>query len=332
MSWLIFFTLGFIFFYPNQSLQVINSALPSNYDFEYSDVVNKGSFLNPILEFSNLTVQTNDVQVYSAKKSSYGFVLSPALMVGEINVNHLYVEEANILLPDNSEPTISKFKISLDTNITLTLKNTSLAFMGSKLLINGEINSLLPGLVNGQITMNHQGKVSNISIRSDGETSTFLINLNQLNWLQYFPSNYLSSSKTLNFGFNLIGSWTRTGSAMRGSINLEESSFESFILKKNHGSFAYQSTEEFAILSLNNFLHPLIDEQFPIKFNLSKKTISISDFFLSKEVLELKEPRFSNLAIKDMVVVLKDGAIKYSGKIADLDLLNVYFDELSNIQ
>ena len=332
LSWLIFFTLGLIFFYPNQSLQAINSALPSNYDFEYSEVINKGSFLNPILEFSNLTVQTNDVPVYSAKKSSYGFVLSPALMIGEITVNHLYAEEANILLSDNSEPIISKFKISLDTNINITFKNTSLTFMGSKLLMNGELNSLLPGIANGQITMSHQGKVSNISISSDGEISNFLINLNQLNWLQYFPSNNLSSFKTVNFGVNFIGSWTRKGSAMRGSINLEESSFNSFILKKNHGSFAYQSIDEFAILSLNNFLHPLIDEQFPIKFNLSTKTIAISDFFLYQEVLELKEPRFSNLAIKDMVVVLKDGAIKYSGKIADLDLLNVYFDELSNIQ
>ena len=332
LSWLIFFTLGLIFFYPNQSLQAINSALPSNYDFEYSEVINKGSILNPILEFSNLTVQTNDVQVYSAKKSIYGFILSPALMIGEITVNHLYVEEANILLPDNSDPTISKFKISLDTNITLSFKNTFLTFMGSKLLMNGELNSLLPGSANGQITMNHQGKVSNISISSDGEISNFLINLNQLNWLQYLPSNNLSSSKTVNFGVNLIGSWTGNGSAIRGSINLEESSFDSYILKKNHGSFSYQSTDEFAILALNNFLHPFIDEQFPIKFNLSKKTIAISDFFLSQEVLELKEPRFSNLAIKDMVVVLKDGAIKYSGKIADLDLLNVYFDELSNIQ
>ena len=332
LSWLIFFILGFLFFYPDKSLQAINSALPSNYEFEYSEVINKGSFLNPILEFSNLTVQTGEVQVYFAKKSSYGFVLSPALMIGDITINHLYVEEANILLPDNSEPTISKFKINLDTDITLTFKNTSITFMGSKLLMNGELNSLLPGLANGQITMNHQGKVSNISINSDGEISNFLINLNRLNWLQYFPSNNLSSSKTINFGINLIGSWTRKGSAVRGSINLEESSFDSFILKKNHGSFAYQSTDKFAILSLNNFLHPFIDEQFPIKFNLSKKTIAISDFFLSQEVLKLEEPRFSNLAIKNMVVVLKDGAIKYSGKIADLDLLNVYFDEVSNIQ
>ena len=87
LSWLIFFTLGLIFFYPNQSLQAINSAVPFDYHFEYSNVINKGSFLNPILEFSNLTIQTNELQLYSANKSSYGFVLSPALIVEEEQIS-----------------------------------------------------------------------------------------------------------------------------------------------------------------------------------------------------------------------------------------------------
>ena len=76
LSWVLFFILSFIFFSPNQTLQVFNNYLPSSYDLQYSEVVNNGSFLNPILEFSNISIQMNDAQVFSAKKSHYGFLIS----------------------------------------------------------------------------------------------------------------------------------------------------------------------------------------------------------------------------------------------------------------
>ena len=75
-----------------------------------------------------------------------------------------------------------------------------------------------------------------------------------------------------------------------------------------------------------------IDEKFPIKFNRRKQTITIPDIFLSTEVLQLKKHRFSNIAMKDVIASFKNGAIKYSGEIVDLDLLNIYFDEVLNIQ
>ena len=331
-SWLLFFILGLIFFFPNQTFQAFNSSLPSSYDVNYSDLVNKGSFLNPILEFSNIKIKINDVQIYSAKKSQYGFILSPALILGQVTVNHIHIEEANILLEDNSAQKMPKLDIALDKYLSISFQNTSLIHMGSKILINGELDSLLPGLVNGQINLNHHGKISNLSISSDGESSNFLINLNNLNWLQYFPGNYPSSFSTINFGINLIGSLTPKGSSIKGSINVEESSLGSFILKKNHGSFSFQSKDGLSVLSLKNFLHPFVDEQFPIKFNLRNQTLAISDFFLSREVLERKQSGFSNLVIKDIIATFKNGEIKYSGKIADLDLLNVYFDELLNIR
>ncbi len=77
LSWVLFFLLSFIFFSPNQTLQVLNNYLPSTYDLQYSEVVNNGSFLNPILEFSNISIQINDAQVFSANKSHYGFLISP---------------------------------------------------------------------------------------------------------------------------------------------------------------------------------------------------------------------------------------------------------------
>ena len=332
LSWVLFFILSFILFSPNQTLQVFNSFLPSSYDLQYSEVVNKGSFLNPILEFSNISIQINDVQVYSANKSHYGFLVSPALIIGKVTMSHIHLEEANILLADYSAQKMPKLKINLDKNISISFHETSLVHLGSEMLINGQLDSLIPGLANGHINISHHGKISNLSIDSDGEDSNFLVNLNTLDWLKFFPNDYLSSSKTMQFGITAIGSLTPKGSSIKGSLNLEESSFSSLTIKKNYGSFFFQSQDGLSILSLKNFLHPFVDEQFPIKFNLRNNTIAIPNLFLSNEVLEFQDSRFSNIAVKDIFATFKNGVIKYSGKIIDLDLLNVYFDELLNIQ
>ncbi|MDA9835059.1 AsmA-like C-terminal region-containing protein [Gammaproteobacteria bacterium] len=332
LSWVLFFILSFIFFSPNQTLQVLNNYLPSSYDLQYSEVVNNGSFLNPILEFSNISVKINDAQVFSANKSHYGFLVSPALIIGKLTITHIHLEKANILFADYSAQKLPKLKINLDKNISISFHETSLVHLGSEMLINGQLDSLIPGLANGHINISHHGKISNLSIDSDGEDSNFLVNLNTLDWLKFFPNDYLSSSKTMQFGITAIGSLTPKGSSIKGSLNLEESSFSSLTIKKNYGSFFFQSQDGLSILSLKNFLHPFVDEQFPIKFNLRNNAIAIPNLFLSNEVLEFQDSRFSNVAVKDIFATFKSGAIKYSGKIIDLDLLNVYFDELLNIQ
>ena len=332
LSWVLFFILSFILFSPNQTLQVFNNFLPSSYDLQYSEVVNKGSFLNPILEFSNISIQTNNAQIYSANKSHYGFLLSPTLMIGEITMSHIHLEGANILLTDYSAQKTPKLKINLDKHISISFYDTSLSYLGSEMLINGQLDSLIPGLANGQININHHGKISNLSIDSDGKDSNFLINFNTLNWLKFFPNDYPSSSKIIHFGINAIGSLTPKGSSVKGSLNIEESSFSNLTLKKNYGSFSYKSLDGLSTLSLKNFLHPFVDDQFPVKFNFRNNTTSIPNLFLSKAVLEFDDSRFSNVAVKDIFVTFKNGVIKYSGKIIDLDLLNVYFDELLNIQ
>ena len=332
LSWVLFFILSFIFLSPNQTLQVLNNYLPSSYDLQYSEVVNNGSFLNPILEFSNISIQINDAQVFSANKSHYGFLVSPTLITGKVTMSHIHLEEANILLPDYSAQKMPKLNINLDKNILISFYDTSLAHLGSEMLINGQLDSLIPGLANGQININHHGKISSFSIDSDGEDSNFLINLNTLDWLKFFSNDYLSLSKTMQFGINAIGSITPKGSSIKGSFNLDESSFSSITLRKNYGSFSFQSQDGFSILSLKNFLHPFVDEQFPIKFNSRNNTIAIPNLFLSNAVLDFQDSRFSNIAVKNIFATFKQGAIKYSGEIIDLDLLNIYFDELLNIQ
>ena len=332
VSWILFFILSYIFFFPNHALQSFDHSLPSSYDFKYSDVINNGSILNPILEFSNITLQKNGSNVFNAKKFNLGIIFSPTLILGRVTVNLIHIEDANIILASNSKQTRSNLKMIIDKYVAIRFQNVSLNHMGSNIIVNGRLDSLLPGLVNGQLAINHNGEISNISISSDGESSNFFMNLYQLNWLQYFPNDYPSSSKAINFGINFIGSTTPEGSSFKGYVRLEQSSLDSFILKKNHGSFSFQSRDDLSTLKLSNFLHPFIDEKFPIKFNRRKQTITIPDIFLSTEVLQLKKHRFSNIAMKDVIASFKNGAIKYSGEIVDLDLLNIYFDEVLNIQ
>jgi len=332
LSWILFFILSFISLLPNQALQSLNASLPSSYDFEYSEVVNGGSFLNPILEFSDIIIRRDDFEFYSAKKSDLGIILSPGLLIGRVTLNHIHIKDANIILPDDSGQRISNLKVILDEDISISIQNTSFSQTTSNILVNGKLSRLLPGLANGQLTINHNGEISNISVNSDGISSNLYINLYKLNWLKYFPNNYPTSSQALNFGLNIIASVTPEGSSAKGSVSIEDTSFDSFILKRNYGSFSFQSIDGQSILSLSNFLHPFVDEQFPIKFDLSKKTIAIPDIFLSKEVLELSNPQFSNLTLKNIFASFQNGAIKYSGEIIDLDLLDIYFDEVLNIQ
>ena len=332
LSWILFFILSFIFLFPNKALQSFNSYLPSSYNFEYSEVVNSGSILHPIFQFSNLKVQKNGTEIYSAKNSYLGITLSPYLIIGRVTINYIHAKDANIFLTRNVEKKISNLKVTLDKNISISFQDVSLTHAETKILVNGKLDSLVPGLANGKITINHNEEISNISINSDGKNSNLFINLYQLNWLQYFPNDYPSSVKAMNFGINFTGSVGPGGLSVDGYVSLQESGFDSFIVKQNRGSFSFQSRNEFSTLTLSNFLHPFVDEAFPIKFNRTKKTIAIPYIFLSEEALELKEARFSNIALKDIVASFSNGSVKYSGEIADLDLLNIYFDEILNIQ
>jgi len=168
-------------------------------------------------------------------------------------MSNIHLEEANILLADHSAQKMPKLKINLDKNISISFYDTSLEHLGSEMLINGQLNSLTPGLANGQININHHGKISNFSIDSDGEDSHFLINLNTLDWLKFFSNDYLSSSKTMQFGINALGSLTPKGSSIKGSLNLDKSSFSSLTLKKNYGSFSFQSQDGLFYLVIKKF-------------------------------------------------------------------------------
>ena len=74
------------------------------------------------------------------------FLFLLTLIIGKVTMSNIHLEEANILLADHSAQKMPKLKINLDKNISISFYDTSLEHLGSEMLINGQLNSLIPGL------------------------------------------------------------------------------------------------------------------------------------------------------------------------------------------
>ena len=91
--------------------------------------------------------------------------------------------------------------------------------------------------------------------------------------------------KDLKFKFNAIGELQRNQSIIKGSFEHGELYLQSLNIKPNKGSFVFQSNQDIGALNLTKFLHPFIDEEYPIQVNFSKKSIAFPRFFLSPQIL-----------------------------------------------
>ena len=49
-------------------------------------------------------------------------------------------------------------------------------------------------------------------------------------------------------------------------------------------------------------------------------------------MIELQGPRFSNIAFNEIAVLFDANSLTYSGQITDLDLADIYFDEILNLR
>ena len=332
ISWALFFILSAVYFFPSQTLKTINNSILPEYIISFSGVSNEGTVLKPILTFSNLAISQQSIKIFSADQSSIGLNISPRILFGNLDVNFLHTEKAYLRIQANLDGASSFLNITINNNISLDIEDLFLETANEKLLINAKLNNLLLGSANGELKIIHANKVSNFSISSDGFTSNFLLNLNTFNWLSIFPSNVLIPVDSINFGINMLGTMNSQGSSLRGSISYEDANFNNFSLQRNHGSFLFQSKSGLASLSLKKFLHPFIDESFPIKLNLVKKSILIPKLYVSDQLVLQRKPKFTNIAVDNFIASLNSGLIKYSGIVTDLDLLNVYFDEVTNLQ
>jgi len=332
VSWVLFLGFSFLYFFPNQAIKTVSNSIASQYDLSYSAIANEGTFRHPLITFSNLIVLKNGDKIFSANQSSFGITISPQTLFGNLDVNLLHAKKAYLAIHTNIDRASSFLNVNIDNNISLDIEDLFLETSNENLLINAKFNNLVLGSTNGELKIIHANKVSNFSISSDGLTSNFLLNLNTFNWLSIFPSAVLIPVDSINFGINMLGTMNSQGSSLRGSISYEDANFNNFSLQGNHGSFLFQSKGGLASLSLQKFLYPLVDESFPIKLNLIRKSILIPKLSISNQLTLPLKPRFTNLAVDNFIASLNSGSVKYSGTVTDLDLANMYFDEITNLQ
>ena len=74
-----------------------------------------------------------------------------------------------------------------------------------------------------------------------------------------------------------------------------------------------------------------MDEENPIQINLQKKSVSVPRFFLSPQILEIDKLKFTNLIIENFFISFGSIFPKYSGFIKDIDLKDLYFEEILNL-
>lgn len=319
-------------FLPSLMITTISSSLPDSYDVSYTNLSNNGSPLQAMLVFNNLKITKNSSTLFSAKKIGIGFPLSFNLISGYIEINTIQVEEAFMFYEQSTNESVLPFNIRPSKKIFIDIEEFLISNVESRILVNGRLNSALPGMANGYFNIAHGEQISNLLISSNGTTSNFLINLKEFNWLQFSPSLMNTPFRSMHIGASLIGSIGPQGSSVEGSLKYQETNFGNFEVQKNYGSFIFQSNHHQATLLLKEFLQPFVNEEYPIQFNFKKKSIAIPQLFFNERVIKQRKPRVLNIALDNLLISFDQDAVRYSSEVADLDLADVYFSEILNLK
>ena len=170
-----------------------------------------------------------------------------------MEVSALQVEDAFIVYEQLNQQSRFPLKLRPSKEIFIDIKEFIVSNVESKIVINGQLKSLLPSKANGYFNITHGEQVSNLSISSDGITSNFLINFKEFNWLKFSPVKLYAPLRSMNMGVSLIGSIGSQGSFIEGTLKYQETNFGDFEVQKNYGSFIFQSKHHEAELFLNKF-------------------------------------------------------------------------------
>jgi hypothetical protein len=177
----------------------------------------------------------------------------------------------------------------------------------------------------------HGDNLSTIAIDIFENSYRFSLNLHSYQWLSFMPSFSSSPLKNLTFQLNAIGELQKDKSIIQGSFDSNDLILNSSVIKRNKGSFKFQSQQNIGTLKLTEFLHPFIDGEYPIQINFEKRSIAVPKLFISPEVVELEKSQLSNLVIENLFLSFENQHPKFSGLIKDLDLKEIYFKEILNI-
>ena len=164
-----------------------------------------------------------------------------------------------------------------------------------------------------------------------GDSYRFSLNLHPYDWLNLIPSFNDLPIKDLVFKINAVGESKDHKSNIKGSFKSNSLFLQSLSIEPNEGSFHFQSKKNIGTLRLTEFLHPFVDEEYPIQINLKKKSVAVPRFFLSPQILKIEILKLTNLFIEDFFISFDSLLPKYSGFVKDLDLNDLYFKEISNL-
>ena len=332
LSWIFFLFLTIFAFSPWALIKTIDHYFLPSYSIEFSELESTGNALNRNLKFFNFNIFYNEKILIHSKELELGLSFKPQKFSYFLNINNIairngYFDHSNIQ-NINSSPS---FLINFDEQIALSFKDFEYRRDDSILEINGNLFGELSRSYSGQLSFLHDDQLSTIAVDVVEESYRFSINLYSFKWLSLIPAFSASPIKDLAFQMNALGDLQNDQSIVRGSFDLNGLFFRSLLIKPNRGSFYYRSRKEIGILQLTEFLHPFLDEEHPIQINLQKKSLEIPRFFLSPQVIESEVFKASNIIIENFFIAFDNIIPKYSGFIKDLDLDDLYFDEIKNL-
>ena len=332
LSWLFFLFLTVFTFSPWALIKTIDDYFLPSYSIDFSELESTGSALNRNLKFFNLNIFHNDKTLIKIKELDIGLSLKPQKFFYFLNINNIairdgYFDHSNIQSA-NSSPS---FFLNFDEQISLSFKDFEYRRDDSILEINGDLFGELSRSFSGQLSFLHDNQLSTIAVDIVEESYRFSINLYSFKWLSLIPAFGDSSITDLEFQMNALGELQNDQAIVSGSFDSNSLFFRSLSIKPNKGSFYYQSRKNIGILKLSEFLNPFVDEERPIQINLQKKSIEVPRFFISPQIIEIEQFKVSNLIIENFFISFDSIIPKYSGFIKDLDLNDLYFDEIKNL-
>ena len=206
-----------------------------------------------------------------AKELELGLSFKPQNLFHFFNINNIiikdgYFDHSNIGTSNSSQSPIVNFS----NEISLSFKNFKYQRDDSIFEINGDLFGDLSRSLSGQLSFLHNNQLSTIAVYAFRDSYRFSLNLHPYEWLNLIPAFNALPIKDLVFQINAIGESQDNQSNIRGSFNSNSLFLQSLSIEPNKGSFHFQSKKNIGTLTLTEFLHPFIDEEYPIQINLKK--------------------------------------------------------------
>jgi len=332
LSWIFFLSLFLLTLFPASVIKAIDQyALPS-YTIDFSELQNTGNILNQNLKFFDIHIMSNDRSILKIEELAAAISLKPYLFFQPISINSITIKDGYFLHSDLSTATSSQnFFDYFNNEVLLSFKNFKYQTSDSIIEINGELFGKLSSSLSGQLSFLHDNNLSTLAVDVFEDSYRFSLNLHSYKWLSLIPAFSASPIKDLAFKMNALGELKNDQSNITGSFNSNNLFLNSSSIKPNKGSFHFQSKKNIGTLTLTEFLNPFIDEEHPIQINLQKKSVAVPRFFLSPQVFEIDALKFTNLIIENLFISFESTFPKYSGFIKDIDLKDLYFEEILNL-